>query len=296
MSAAVDLDRVARSIAKARGTKFSPIVRRETCSGGCIHQAEILLLADGSRWFMKSNRAAASMLAFEKQGLEYLGAAATLRVPQVLLQEDVGDWSVLILECIERGRPGATFFEEFGHRLAALHRRMSNDRFGWFADGYLGTTPQPGGFDSDWVRFFRDKRLRFQWQLLQRRGIDSTELWRRLDVLSGRLDDYLGEPRDPPSLLHGDLWSGNYLCDADGAPVLIDPAVHYGHREFELAMPLLFGGFPSKFFEAYAESWSLAEGWEDRVEIYQLYHLLNHVNLFGDSYLEACLRILRRFT
>lgn len=145
------------------------------------------------------------------------------------------------------------------------------------------------------MAFFAECRLSYQLRLARQGGLGSGELFRLADRTVQRLENLLGAQVPPPSLLHGDLWNGNLLVGAAGNAVVIDPAVYYGHREAELAMPLLFGGFPAEFFDAYSEAWPLASGWQDRVEIYKLYHLLNHLNLFGVGYLDSCLEIVRRF-
>jgi fructosamine-3-kinase len=183
----------------------------------------------------------------------------------------------------------------FGAHLAEHHRRGTSSRFGWASDNYLGSTVQKNEARESWVEFFGECRLQYQLRLARQRGLGSREFYRLAERVIERLDKWLGDDRAQPSLLHGDLWSGNFLVDAAGRAVVIDPAVYYGHREAELAMPLLFGGFPPEFFDAYSEAWPLAEGWRERVELYKLYHLLNHLNLFGVGYLDSCLEIVRRF-
>ncbi len=286
---------IAEHIAAALGRPVARIVARQPCGGGCIHRAEIVTLADRTRWFLKSSRRAADMFEQERAGLEALRAAGILRIPTVVCQFRLGgDIDYLVLEAIDQARPPADFFERFGRQLAELHRSAVGAQFGWPTDNYLGSSPQAGGWHSDWVEFFGSKRLQPQIRMARNRGVATAELVRKMDRLLERLDQWLAAPFDPPSLLHGDLWSGNFLCDTGGQAVLIDPAVYYGRREAELAMPLLFGGFPPIFLDAYSETWPLETGWRDRVEIYQLYHLLNHLNLFGSGYLESCLSTLRR--
>ena len=166
--------------------------------------------------------------------------------------------------------------------------------FGFEEDNYIGATPQPNAWTDDWVTFFAEQRLGFQLRLAADNGFGG-ELARLGERLLSRLGELIDEPAEPACLLHGDLWGGNYLCDAEGQPVLIDPAAYYGRREAELAMTTLFGGFDSAFYGAYEEAWPLAPGSAERLEIYKLYHLLNHLNLFGGGYLGGCLGVLRRF-
>lgn len=234
------------------------------------------------------------MFDLEAKGLALLGEGP-LRVPRVLSTGSYSDVDCLILEAVQTGAPNADFFEQLGAGLADTHRQQTQSDFGWLWDNYLGTTVQPNQRHRNWVEFFRDERLVHQLQLARSRGLGSRELFKLGEKLCERLDRLLGLPEDPPSLLHGDLWNGNFLSSDAGSPVLIDPAVYYGRREADLAMPALFGGFPSSFWGAYQENWPLEGGWEDRLEIYKLYHLLNHLNLFGSGYLDACVEILRRF-
>ena len=289
-------ERLAHLIAKGTGQPFSPIHASQPCSGGCIHHAHTLTLADGRRYFVKSNRNAGNMFSQEALGLAALATAQALRVPQVVNQGALTDnEACLILEAIEQGPRREHFFEDFGHRLASLHRHSTGPQFGWDHDNYIGSNPQSNKQCKDWVTFFAEYRMRVQLKLVRNNGHGTRELFRLGERVCDRMDILLGTRLETPSLLHGDLWSGNFLSDATGSAVIFDPAVYLGHREAELAPPLLFGGFSQEFFAAYAESWPLDDGWQDRVELYKLYHLLNHLNLFGSGYLENCLDILRRF-
>lgn len=234
------------------------------------------------------------MFQLEAKSLQAL-ASGPLRVPQVITVGSFADVDCLVLEYISSTSQAPDFFEQLGSGLAELHR-LSSDCFGWAEDNYLGTTRQPNHESDDWLEFFSDQRLEFQFQLARRNGLGSRELFKLGEKLCQQLNRFIGQPEDPPSLLHGDLWSGNFLADETGVPVIFDPAIYYGRREADLAMPALFGGFPSSFWDSYHEAWPLAEGWQERLEIYKLYHLLNHLNLFGSGYLDDCLEILRRFT
>lgn len=282
---------VEAAILEATG-QGSAIVHEEVATGGSIGDARRLRLADGRRFFFKTQRGAPlpGLFAAEAAGLAALRRAGVLRVPaQVALTPQF-----LLLEQIEIRGPGPGFFAAFGRELARLHREARSARFGFDQDGFLGASPQPNGWLADWTAFWRERRLGHQLDLLRRHGIEDPELQRLGDRLATRLGEWLDEVGEAPSLLHGDLWAGNFVSDQDGRPVLVDPAVYYGHREAELAMSRLFGGFPPDFFAAYEEAWPLPPGAEERGQIYELYHLLNHYNLFGASYRASCLAILRR--
>ena len=287
---------LAAVIARATRAPLSPIARRQPVTGGCIHRVEIIQLVDGRRYCVKSNRDAGDMFAQEAYGLTAIAQVGRLAVPQVIAVEtlDAGQ-QCLVLEAIDSAPPAADFWQRFGNRLAEHHRLGRSHKYGWSSDNYLGSTPQKNETRDTWTAFFSECRLGYQLRLARQRGLGSVELYRAANRMLDRLDKWLGDQAPQPSLLHGDLWSGNYLVGADGYAVVIDPAVYYGSREAELAMPLLFGGFPQEFFDAYCEVWPLEDSWRERVELYKLYHLLNHLNLFGVGYLDSCLEIVKRF-
>lgn len=283
-------------IAEATGTRGA-VRSRSPVSGGCIHQASVLELDDGRRFFLKSGDASKlAMFESEEQGLTALRLANALRVPETLGCGTADGRSYIVMEYIPPGRPGAGFFEDFGRRLALLHRQAKAPLYGFEADNFIGAGEQPNGWMEDWPDFWRLRRLGFQLELASRKGLADAETRRLGTRLLDRLGDLLGPDQESPSLIHGDLWSGNFLCSSDGEPVLVDPAVYFGVGEAELAMCRLFGGFSPAFFAAYRET-SPPErpGAEIRGELYRLYHLLNHWNLFGGGYADGCLRILRRY-
>lgn len=260
--------------------------------GGCIAQARIATFADGYRVFVKTAQGMTGMFACEAEGLAALAAADAIRIPEVLLVGEEG----LVLEAIGTGSRPPDFFETFGRQFAQLHQYRGQS-FGFSSDNFIGSTTQPNspvGNGDDWPEFFLERRLRFQADLAETNG-HGPELRQLLDEGEVRITGLLNESAEPPSLLHGDLWGGNYLVDEQGKPCLIDPAVYYGHREADLAMTLLFGGFDAAFYVAYGEAFPLAPGHEDRLPIYQLYHLLNHLNLFGSAYYAQCIRILQPY-
>ncbi|WP_029215088.1 fructosamine kinase family protein [Kallotenue papyrolyticum] len=232
----------------------------------------------------------------EARGLHLLAATGVLRVPAVIGHLVVPQGELLISEWIEtdaRGNQQAAA-ERLGAELAALHRH-SAPCYGLDHHNYCGATPQRNTPYRSWLAFWRDERLAFQRDLALQRGLLPPQRQRRLERLMERLDLWIADALTQPALLHGDLWSGNWLIDTQGRPVLIDPAVSYGDREAELALCDLFGGFPETFWRAYAECWPLPAGAAERRPLYQLYHLLNHLNLFGESYGAQVDAVLRRY-
>jgi fructosamine-3-kinase len=226
------------------------------------------------------------MFAAEARGLGWLAEAKALRVPAVLAQGP----DFLVLEWIESGRRTPDFDERLGRGLAALHRAKPAT-FGLDHDNFIGRLAQANGPRATWSAFYRDQRLQPQLQLAVDGGLASPTMRRGFDRLFEELDELVGPP-EPPARLHGDLWGGNLMVDDRGLPCLIDPAVYGGHREIDLAMMRLFGGFTPKVFAAYHEANPLSPGHERRVPLYQLYFLMVHVNLFGGSYVASALRAL----
>ncbi|MBI5154868.1 fructosamine kinase family protein [Candidatus Poribacteria bacterium] len=282
-----------------RSTGETSLVRsRRPCGGGCINQTKIVETEDGRRFFVKSNPAPLPhMFEREAEGLAALAAPGVIRVPAPVGCGGGTDGvpPFLVLEFIESARPKTGFQTELGRRLAQLHRATTSGRFGFLHDNYIGSTPQPNGWMTDWVAFWRERRLGFQLQLARRHGLLDAELERLGARLMDRLDDLLGQPEEPACLLHGDLWGGNYMTDERGEPVLIDPATYFGRREADLAMTMLFGGFDREFYRAYEEVWPLPPDSAKRLEVYKLYHLLNHLNIFGGvAYLPSILRTMER--
>jgi len=230
------------------------------------------------------------MFEAEADGLRELRAAGEIRVPEVFDCGVANGSSFIAMERLALSRPTARVEGRCGEQLAALHRH-NRDRHGWVRDNTIGTTPQINASSDDWVAFFRERRLGFQLELARRHGFSGAlqELGAELmDGLHDLFDGYV----PAASLLHGDLWGGNWGA-VDGEPVIFDPAVYYGDRETDLAMTRLFGGFGPGFYAAYEAAWPLADGHERRLPLYQLYHVLNHLNLFGRSYLGQALQLLR---
>ncbi len=261
--------------------------------GGDINQAR-LLETSGGRFFLKFNTGARSADMFEKEakGLEALRSAGAVRVPEVLACATAPPYAFLLLEYIPEGHRSLDFWESFGRQLAALHRH-SAEAFGFGHDNYIGSLPQPNACAPTWAEFYARQRLLPQMALARRSERLDADDERALHRLIERVPELC--PSEPPALIHGDLWSGNFLADQAGRPVLIDPAVCYAHREMDLAMSRLFGGFHSRFYDSYREAYPLSPGFEQRLDIYQLYYLLVHVNLFGGGYVSSVRAILRHF-
>jgi len=264
-------------------------------TGGDIHRAWRLRAPEGREWFVKTNTTAqaAAMFKTEAQGLGLLGASRAIRTPKVFGHGCTPDGhAYLILEYIPPGYKNRLFWETFGRALANLHGNTS-ERFGFAHDNFIGSLPQSNTRHDTWAEFYAEERL---WpQMLQacELGYFDKNAEQQLSHLCKKLGWLC--PRESPALTHGDLWSGNFICDTAGQPVLIDPAAAFAHREIDLAMSRLFGGFDAAFYVAYEEVWPLESGFDKRLEVYQLYYLLVHVNLFGGGYVTSVREILKRW-
>ncbi|MDX2271187.1 MAG: fructosamine kinase family protein [Cyanobacteriota bacterium] len=225
-----------------------------------------------------------AMFEAEAAGLLALAATQTVRVPQPICWGSQDEQAYLVLEYLALGSLKADTAVQLGNQLAALHRHH-HTQFGWHRHNTIGSTPQINTWRDSWVDFYRDHRLGYQGQLAQKQGFMGENLSRRFQPLLERLGDFFVDYQPQASLLHGDLWSGNYGCTEEGDPVIFDPAPYYGDRESDLAMTELFGGFPADFYRAYQTTYPLDVGYRRRQPLYQLYHLFNHLNLFGGSYL-----------
>jgi len=257
--------------------------------GGCINYCQRIKTASGQIYFLKTNsQSPAEMFAREAEGLAALKVRDGPRLPTPYLAGP----DFLLLEYLAPGERLPDFWSIFGQELTALHLVIS-PRFGFDHDNFIGSTPQPNGWKENGFEFFAEQRLLFQARLANRRGLLSSREVSRVERLGDRLGELI--PRQPASLIHGDLWSGNLISDEHGLPALIDPAVYYGWAEAELAMTALFGAFPLSFYHAYELARPLEKGYRERFPIYNLYHLINHLNLFGEGYLAQVLAILDRY-
>ncbi len=267
------------------GVLGAPVEDARPEHGGDINQAA-RFTAGGVTYFVKWNASApATMFATEAHGLRLLAAAEAVRVPAVIAQDEARDScpAYLVLEYIATGgRVSAATMARFGAALAALHRH-SAEQFGLDRDNFIGRLPQPNTPSADWATFYRDQRIGFQMALARRNGRLPARREKLLTRLMERLPDLLAGCGAIPALIHGDLWGGNYLVDEAGEAVLIDPAVCYAHREMDLAMSELFGGYGASFYDAYFAAYP-APGYAERRALYQLYYILAHLNLFGESY------------
>jgi fructosamine-3-kinase len=270
-----------RQIGVATGRQFAAR-HRQPLGGGCINAA--WWVSDGERdYFVKANAAAGlAMFEAEAEGLTELAASRTVRVPEPVCWGSAAGQAWLVLEYLSLDGNGTSAMATLGRQLAALHAqpRLS---FGWHRDNTIGATPQPNAPCDDWIEFWRIRRLGFQLDLAARNGYAGA-LQHQGEQLRARLDGLFASYRPTPALLHGDLWGGNVARMANGEPVIFDPAVYYGDREADLAMTELFGGFPAAFYAAYREALPLEAGYPQRRTLYNLYHVLNHLNLFGDGY------------
>jgi fructosamine-3-kinase len=279
-----------RTVAAAVGLDAAQL-RARRVGGGDI--AESYLLEDHSRSiFVKClPPAQRAVLEAEQGGLARIAASDSVRVPSVHAS-GCGEVAWLALEFLDLKHPTDSAFAALGMQLAQMHtdRRENDRRFGLAHDNFIGATPQPNTHEGDWTEFFFAHRIGYQLDLLAERGErfgrDDTKRLRASWLR--RFPDHAPEP----SLIHGDLWGGNAAMLGDGTPVIFDPAVHYADRECDLAMARLFGGFGDAFFEAYERAWPLPDGWRQRLPYYQLYHLLNHANLFGGGYLARSRRLI----
>lgn len=277
---------LARQVAAALGSRVEHSVRQ---GGGCVAGAWQMQLTDGRSVFVKTVSGPSPFEA-EALGLRHLQVPGGVRVPEVNHVEP----GLLVLENIRFGRPASDWQIQFGRRLAITHQK-TDDSFGFDLDHFIGETPQanlqripckPGA----WREFWWTHRLEPMIRRLPR------ETGARFARLETRLPDIIPDTDFRPAILHGDLWSGNAAADAQGSPIMFDPAAYYGHPEADLAMTRMFGGFQPAFYQAYREVHPLEEGWSDRLDFYMLYHVLNHLILFGSGYAAHAEQLFKRFS
>lgn len=287
------IERLCEDLAHHTGRAVD-IERDVPLGGGSINDC-YRLDTDTGLFFVKVNAADQhpSMFEAEADGLRRLSLTGAVQVPKVIALGEDHDTSYLLLEHIDGGPKSATFWEAFGRSLAQLHRNTSPS-FGLQRNNYIGPLKQVNTPRSSWAQFFITDRLELQVRLARDRKRLGDGAVLRFERLYAELPSLF--PVEPPALLHGDLWSGNFLCDASERPVLIDPAVYYGHREMDIAMTRLFGGFDDAFYTTYNNERPLQQGWQDRLDLWNLYPLLVHVNLFGGPYAAQVETILQRFT
>jgi fructosamine-3-kinase len=264
--------------------------QRLPVSGGCINQG-YCLQGQGQAYFVKINQShQVDMFAAEALGLQHLAATHTIRVPRPICHGVSGGQSYLVLEWLDFGPESTEAWTEMGRRLAALHAAPGPLKFGWEQDNTIGSTPQINTWTLDWASFFTEHRLAYQLQLAQRKGGQFPQTQALLEH-SQRL---LAGHQPPPALVHGDLWSGNTAVLTTGEPVILDPATYYGDPEVDLAMTELFGGFPAAFYRGYQETRAIPSDYQVRKTLYNLYHILNHFNLFGGGYAGQAQRMIQQ--
>jgi len=262
--------------------------------GGSINQTWQLTINKNDKYFCKVNSAEKYPLLFEKEknGLQLLKSRKIFVIPNIILCTVIETYQVLIIEWIEPAFPRKPFWEVFGEQLATLHA-ISQDQFGLEEDNYMGALPQSNKWEKNWVDFFIQQRIiaqlkiAFDKHFIQHSDLACFEsLYRNLPAIF---------PEEPAALLHGDLWNGNFLCNEAQKPVLIDPAIYYGHRAMDLGMTTLFGGFENKFYQAYSHYYSFSENYKEQWEVCNLYPLLIHLNLFGSSYYSQVMTIAKKY-
>jgi protein-ribulosamine 3-kinase len=272
-----------QAVIKRRPINFIPVF------GGCISSAYKLSFEDGEELFCKISKHKTPMFFCENEGLLEL-KKDKVRVPSVIHTDD----QFILMEYIQNGRADKDTFYNLGKNIAELHK-IKMKYFGFKEDNFIGSNPQKNPFSSSWVDFFFENRLKFQYKLAESKKLLNLEIKQGFKLLEKKIHKII-ENEGEPSLIHGDLWSGNILVDKSSKAVLIDPAVYYGNREAEFGILTLFGGsIGVEFFRGYNESYLLSDGWEERNKIYQLYHLLNHLNLFGKGYWPQIIEILNYF-
>lgn len=284
------LARVEATLSQVLGASVT-ITAQENLLGGCINKAQVLQTSHGG-FFLKSHACAPSgLFAAEAAGLEALRATSSLTIPKVIAYEE----QFLVLEFMKPAPRTGRFDEVLGSGLARLHSKTHARGFGFDISTYCGTTLQRNPWTPNWIDFYRDQRLSPLVKHLVDAGAFDRSAHKMSEALLSKLHERLASPEEPSALIHGDLWSGNLHTTAGGQPVLIDPAAYYGHREAEIGMMTLFGGFGPKVFDAYEAARPLAPGWRARNPLYELYHVMNHAHLFGGSYVTAALGTIRRF-
>lgn len=269
-------------------------INQETMiGGGCINQAACASTSLGD-FFIKWNYADSfpGMFEAEAKGLELLASANAIKVPQVIGTGQVNDQSYIVQEYIKGSMRVPDFYRQFGQKLAQVHK-TTNHSFGLDHHNYIGSLPQYNHYHHKWTEFFIEERLKPQLKMARDSGAVSEKHARQFDQLFHQLDGFF--PDEQPALVHGDLWGGNHIVDSIGEPCILDPAVYFGHRETDVAFTHMFGGFDKRFYEGYNQVYPLQEGFEERIDVYNLYPLMVHVNLFGGGYLASVESILKRF-
>ena len=284
-------DALTKALAKSVGSAVVASSERRV-AGGSINTASRFDSAQGPIFVKHGDADCLPMFQAEADGLAELTKANATRIPKVLAVSNEEGIALLALEWIDLA-PATARSEALLGELLAIQHRVTQARFGWYRDNTIGSTPQSNRMSAQWVEFLRERRLQPQLTLAARNGANAAVIDRG-QALCERLEEFFTDHQPVASLLHGDLWGGNWGVDSDGRPVLFDPAVYYGDREADLAMTKLFGGFGAPFYAAYQSAWPLEPGAGIRVMLYNLYHVLNHFNLFGGGYLQQARGMIQR--
>ncbi len=280
---------IAQAISQETGQKFA-IANTKSVSGGCINQGYQVSSEDRA-YFVKLNDASKiEMFAAEALGLQQIHATHTISVPQPICWGTTANHSYIVLQWLDLEGANNQSWKAMGHNLAAMHRVGTNKNFGWSQNNTIGSTPQINTWIDNWADFFAEQRIGYQLKLAKRRGGNFPDSNQVINAVRNKLAQW----QPPSSLVHGDLWSGNAAISSDGTPIIFDPATYYGDRETDIAMTELFGGFPTAFYHGYNESWQLDSGYRQRKSIYNLYHVLNHFNLFGGGYTNQAKTIIQQ--
>ena len=280
---------IAQAISRETEQEFA-IAKTKSVSGGCINQGYQVSSKDRTYFVKLNDVSKVDMFAAEALGLKQMYATKTITVPQPVCWGTAANSSYLVLQWLDLGGGSNQSWTEMGRQLAAMHRVGTSKDFGWSRNNTIGSTPQINTWMDNWADFFAEQRIGYQLELAKRRGGNFPESNRVVDLVRNKLAEW----QPPVSLVHGDLWSGNAAISSDGAPIILDPATYYGDRETDLAMTELFGGFPTAFYNGYNEAWELDSGYRQRKSIYNLYHVLNHFNLFGGGYASQAKTIIQR--
>lgn len=262
------------------------LTKNRMVGGGCIADSKIIETVSGDKYFLKQGFSN-GMFRCEANGLIEISKSNSIETPKVILVDD----EFLLLEFVPQGIKSNEALFSFGQYFAHMHE-YSGSNFGFYEDNFIGSTRQLNSYTNSWSDFYLKNRLEFQYKLAEKNGYVTSELKSKFIKIERILPDIIAGSEEPPSLLHGDLWGGNYLIDSQGYAVLIDPAVYYGHREADLAMTKLFGGFSPDFYAGYNETFPLQDGYQYRENVYLLYHVLNHLNLFGGGYYSQVIHLM----
>lgn len=288
-------NKIAQQISQITGEKFQ-IENTRSIGGGCINQG-YALTSDNRKYFVKLNRAVdISMFEAEAKGLQQMWETQTIRVPRPICSGTEANSAYLVLEWLElAGGGGEKAWEKMGQKLAEMHKWTPENPaqipgFGWHINNTIGSTPQINNWTKDWAEFWAQERIGYQLKLARRRGGE----FKFAEHLLAAIPEIMAGVQPQPSLVHGDLWGGNASITSSGEPVIFDPATYFGDREVDIAMTELFGGFPAAFYRGYNQVWPLEAGYERRKILYNLYHILNHFNLFGGGYASQAERMMQQ--